>query len=210
MEKIKAVFFDFDGVLIDSLPSMKIAWKAVKKSFHISADFKDFQNFIGIPFISILKELNIDERDFISIKKKYSEIASKNKKLIKLNPYVNELITWLRGKKIKVAIVTSKDYARTVELLEYFDLQVDAVVTPELTSRGKPHPDPLFKATELLSIDIKEAIFIGDMISDMRAASKAKCLYLHYTSGYQKINATQYGGSIDSLLEIKEFISFYK
>ena len=129
---------------------MKIAWKAVKNSFHVNADFKDFKKFIGIPFISILQELNINERDFLSIKKKYSEIASKNKKLIKLNPYVNELITWLRGKKIKVAIVTSKDYARTIELLEYFDLQVDAVVTPEQTSRGKPYPDPLFKATELL------------------------------------------------------------
>ena len=189
---------------------MKVAWAEVKEKFNVSADFKDFKKFIGIPFISILKELDINERDFISIKKKYSEIASKNKKLIKLNPYVNELITWLRGKKIKVAIVTSKDYARTMDLLEYFDLQVDAVVTPEQTFRGKPYPDPLFKAAELLSINIKEAIFIGDMISDMRAASKARCLYLHYTSGYQKINATQYGGSIDSLLEIKEFISFYK
>lgn len=210
MENIKGVFFDFDGVLIDSLPSMKIAWKAVRESFHVTADFNDFKKFIGIPFIAILKELHINERDFISIKKKYSEIASKNKKLIKLNPYVNELITWLRDEKIKVAIVTSKDYARTIELLEYFDLKVDAVVTPEQTFRGKPHPDPLFKAADLLSINIREAIFIGDMISDMRAASKAKCLYLHYTSGYQKINSTQYGGSIDSLLEIKEFISFYK
>ena len=70
MKHIKGVFFDFDGVLIDSLPSMKVAWAVVKKDFNVSAEFKDFENFIGIPFLAILGELNINEKDFINIKKK--------------------------------------------------------------------------------------------------------------------------------------------
>lgn len=86
---------------------------------------------------------------------------------------------------------------------------VDVVITPEKTIRGKPFPEPLFKAAELLDISIRESLFIGDMISDMKAAYRAKCLYLHYTGGYQKTNINQYGGSIDSLLEIVEFISFF-
>ena len=209
MSNIKGVFFDFDGVLIDSLPAMKVAWEAVKESYNVIPDFDDFTKYIGIPFLSILKELDINENDFLKIKNKYSEIASKNKSLVKLNPYVIELLNWLSKKKIKLAIVTSKDFVRTMELIEFFDIKVDAVVTPELTIRGKPYPDPLLKAANILDLNIKESIFIGDMLSDMKAASRANCLYLHYTNGYQKlINVNCYGGSIDSLLEIKEFISF--
>ena len=54
----------------------------------------------------------------------------------------------VKRKNIKVAIVTSKDFIRTIELLEYFNLNVDLVVTPEITSRGKPYPDPLFYAAK--------------------------------------------------------------
>ena len=47
---------------------------------------------------------------------------------------------------------------------------------------------------------------MGDMITDMKAAYSAKCKYLHYLCGYQKIKDPLYGGSITSLLEIKEYI----
>ena len=88
--------------------------------------------------------------------------------------------------KIKLAIVTSKDFVRTMELIEFFNIKVDAVVTPEQTIRGKPYPDPL-KAAHMLDLNIKQSIFIGDMLSDMKAASRANCLYLHYTNGYQNL-----------------------
>tara|TARA_B100000242_G_C43052104_1_gene491639 strand:+ start:1358 stop:1990 length:633 start_codon:yes stop_codon:yes gene_type:complete len=210
LKNIKGVFFDFDGVLIDSLPAMRVSWKVVKESYNITPDFDEFSKYIGIPFLSILDKLKIDKKDFLKIKKKYSEVASKNISLIKLNPYVIELLYWLRNKKIKLAIVTSKDFVRTMELIEFFDIKVDAVVTPEQTLRGKPYPDPLFKAANMLDCNIKESIFIGDMLSDMKAASRAECLYLHYTNGYQKLtNKNYYGGSIDSLIEIIEFIRFF-
>ena len=54
-----------------------------------------------------------------------------------------------------------------------------------------------------LHIKISEAIFIGDMISDMEAANRAKCLFLYYKNGYQKIDINQYGGSIDLFLYYK-------
>ena len=209
MRKIKAVFFDFDGVLIDSLPVMKIAWDSVKEKYNVKNDFKEYAKYIGIPFISILKKLEINEKDHFKIKKNYADISSKNKNFIKVSQYAYQVLSWLKSENIKVAIVTSKDFTRTIEILEYFNLNVDLVVTPEITSRGKPYPDPLFYAAKNLDIKISEAIFIGDMLSDMEAANRAKCLFLYYKNGYQKININKYGGSIDSLLEIREYIRFF-
>ena len=68
-----------------------------------------------------------------------------------------ELLNWLSNKKIKLAIVTSKDFVRTMELIEFFDIKVDAVVTPEQTIRGKPYPDPLLKAANILDLNIQDS-----------------------------------------------------
>ena len=37
--------------------------------------------------------------------------------------------------------------------------------------------------------------------------SSANCKYLHYLSGYENIKNLSYGGNINSLLEIKEYIN---
>jgi len=209
LKKIEAIFFDFDGVLIDSLPAMKKAWEVSRKSHSLTPKFEEFSKYIGIPFNTILDNLKISKQKHSLIKETYSREARKNIKLIKLNPNAEKIISWLRTNKIKIAIVTSKDFVRTIELVEHLNLDIDLIVTPEKTLKGKPHPEPLFFAAKGLSIPIEKAIFIGDMLSDMRAAYKAKCKYLHYLCGYQKLslNSFAYGGNINSLWEIKEYIN---
>ena len=209
MKKIEAIFFDFDGVLIDSLPAMKKSWEISRKSHSLSPQFEEFSKYIGIPFNAILENLKISKQKHSLIKDTYSKEARKNIKLIKLNPNAEKILSWLRINKIKIAIVTSKDLVRTTELVEYLNLDIDLIVTPEKTLKGKPHPEPLFFAAKELAIPIDKAIFIGDMLSDMRAAYKAKCKYLHYLCGYQKLslNSFAYGGNINSLWEIKEYIN---
>jgi phosphoglycolate phosphatase-like HAD superfamily hydrolase len=81
-------------------------------------------------------------------------------------------------------------------------------VTPEKTDRGKPFPEPLFYSAEKLSLNLNEILFIGDMHSDMLCAQNAKTLYLHYLEGYQKLENQIYGGEINSLMQIEEYINF--
>ena len=207
MKRIKGVLFDFDGVLIDSLPVMKQAWESTIKTHSLKKEFNEFSKFIGIPFYSILENLDIDRNKHNLIKDSYSKEARKNINLITLNPYVKYILNWLNCNNIKVAIVTSKDIDRTQELIEFLNLKIDLLVTPELTSKGKPDPEPLYYATKNLSIEMQEALFIGDMLSDMKAAYRANCKYLHYLCGYQKVDFIPYGGNINSLLEIKEYVS---
>ena len=51
------VLFDFDGVLIDSLPCMEFAWQHVQSEFNIKNDFREYHNHIGIPFFEILNSI---------------------------------------------------------------------------------------------------------------------------------------------------------
>ena len=203
---INCILFDFDGVLIDSLPAMKIAWKSVQKKFGISNTFADYKKYIGLPFQEILNQLNIDKKYHKGIKEHYSKISSQNKELIKLNPYVNYTLDWLKGNFIKTGIVTSKDKVRTLDLIQYFQLNVEIVVTPESTEFGKPSSQPVLFAAKNLKLNTNEIIFVGDMESDMNCAFNANCHYLHYKNGYQYLYYQMYGGEISSIIELIEYI----
>ena len=75
VKKIKAVLFDFDGVLIDSIPVMKLAWSSVESKYNIQNNFEEFRQYIGIPFPEILEKLSINKAIRNSITKHYSKIS---------------------------------------------------------------------------------------------------------------------------------------
>ena len=206
MTLIKAVCFDFDGVLIDSIEAMQIAWETVKVKFKILNSFAEYSLHIGKPFECILKELSINPHYWSEIAKVYSQAASENSDLVRLMPYAIDILDWIKSKKIKVGLVTSKNQQRTYQLLNNFNLKLDIIVTPELTFKGKPSPEPLIYASKRLEVDINNILFVGDMNSDMEAAKAAKTKYLHYNNGYQQQEFPPYGGLIHSLFEIREYI----
>ena len=206
IKNISCILFDFDGVLIDSLYVMEISWESVQKKYSIPNKFSEFKKFIGLPFNEILYKLNINSNFHYSIKEHYQKVSSLNKALIKLNPYVKEVLDWLRDNSIDIGIVTSKDKVRTYELVEYFQLNIKTLITPELTKLGKPASEPILYAVKELNVDIKKVVYIGDMETDMRCAFNTKCNYLHYAKGYQKIINQNYGGQIYSLTDIIEYI----
>ena len=208
VKQIKAVLFDFDGVLIDSIPVMKLAWSSVESKYKIQNNFEEFRQYIGIPFPEILEKLSINKPIRNSITKHYSKISSNNKDKIILRSEVQLIIKKLNSIGIKIGIVTSKDELRTKELINFFQLNIPFIVTPEKTDRGKPFPDPLLYSAEKLSLNLNEILFIGDMCSDMLCAQNAKTLYLHYLEGYQKLELQTYGGEINSLLQIEEYINY--
>jgi len=207
--KIRAVFFDFDGVLIDSLPTMKMAWESVKSTFNLEIEFSEYSKYIGLPFFEILGKLKISENLRNDIYRHYADKATLYRDQMRLNPYARNILVWLKNNNFKTAIVTSKDFVRSTQLIEMFDLKIDLLITPELTNRGKPHPEPLILASEKLSVKLNQSVFIGDMLSDMLCAKQSGCLYLHYLLGYQKLKNNIYGGNISSLNEIKEYIINY-
>ena len=206
MNNINSVSFDFDGVLIDSKPAMEVAWKSVQYEFNIKNSFTEYQKYIGLPFKNILMKLKINPELFTSISNHYFLKTSENKNLIKLNPYTYEILKWLNSRKILTSIVTSKDKIRTFELVELFNLNINLVVTPELTQRGKPFADPILYANKILNTNTKNTLFIGDMRSDMQCAKNSKCKYLHYMNGYGSNELVTYGGLIYSIYEIKEYL----
>lgn len=88
-------------------------------------------------------------------------------------PGAADVISYLQEKGIKTAFTTG--FSRStldsiIEELGWNDL-IDVSVTPGEAGRGRPDPDMLIKASELLEISSpKNVIVLGDTAADMQAA----------------------------------------
>jgi pyrophosphatase PpaX len=73
------------------------------------------------------------------------------------------------------AVVTSRMMPSIQIFLEHTGLSgfFDHLVTPELTKKHKPHPDPVLKALELMHAVPEQTIFIGDATFDIECGHSA-------------------------------------
>ena len=79
---------------------------------------------VGMPFDKILAKLKINRNKNL-ITKTYQKESINNFDKIKLYKNVLKVITKLKNKKNKLAIVTSKDFLQTKKILKKFSLKFD-------------------------------------------------------------------------------------
>jgi HAD superfamily hydrolase (TIGR01509 family) len=94
-------------------------------------------------------------------------------------PGAFELLMELRQAGVKTALVTMSMRRMALAVVEAIPFQAfDVVVAGDDVTHGKPHPEPYFKAAELLGVEPGECIAIEDSVTGLRSAEAAGCLPL--------------------------------
>ncbi len=181
--KYKLILFDLDGVLIDSKRNMELSWSAVEATFELNVPFEDYFKLIGRPFNDIMVELGLGGQAD-KIKSVYDVASSCRVDLIDTYENCLDVVERIKKTGLRIGIVTSKDKTRTLEIIKRFNILFDVVECPETKGRGKPNPDPLFRAMLKCQRDPSETLYIGDMDVDMEAAKRAGIDYIHANWGY--------------------------
>lgn len=177
---MKAVFFDMDGVLIDSeMFYMKGTYDWIsKKGFN--GELEDTFRLIGTNMEGTYNLL------YEMLNKKYtiSEIEEENRKYFLehpidykaiLNPFVKEILIFLKEHKIKIAVCSSspkktiEKALKECEILEYFDF----IVSSDEVEKSKPNPDVYLKACEVLKVSKEDAFVIEDSTMGIEAGKNA-------------------------------------
>ena len=177
---MKAVFFDMDGVLIDSeMFYMKGTYDWIsKKGFN--GKLEDTFRLIGTNMEGTYNLL------YEMLNKKYtiSEIEEENRKYFLehpidykaiLNPIVKEILIFLKEHKIKLAVCSSspkktiEKALKECEILEYFDF----IVSSDEVEKSKPDPDVYLKACEVLKVSKEDAFVIEDSTIGIEAGKNA-------------------------------------
>lgn len=185
INKKKIFIFDLDGVLINSKKNMENSWLVVRKKFLIKKTFKDYEKFIGLKFLEILQKLKI-KKDTKKIEKEYKLQSIKNINLITLKPNAKIFLNYLRKRGKKIALLTSKDTTRTKILLKKFNLRFDKICTPNKFFPGKPNPRQINSIIKRFKIDRKNAVYIGDMKSDLLTSKNGKIDFIFVSTGFTR------------------------
>ena len=205
MNKYDLVIFDLDGVLINSKENMKISWNIVRKKFKIKKGFNDYIKFVGYPFFEILKKLLI-KKNFNKIQAEYNKNSLKYFNKIDLYKDIKQTLEYLRKKKIKMAIVTSKHRNRTSKIVKKFKFPITNIVCPSKLTRGKPYPDQINIALKISGIKRQKTLYVGDMYVDYLLSKKSKIKFVFAKYGYGKIDNYKNLDTINSFKGLRSLV----
>lgn len=174
---LKAILFDFDGVIVNSDKHSLYCFQKSFEHFHLlKPSFADIMKYNGHTVINMLKYLlpNADDEQLNQLHEEYKKVSDESFTMIELMPGVEEVISNI-GVKYKLAIVSSRRTISLHKLLLHHELNnyFLIVVGREDVQNHKPHPEGIEKALAAIEVKPSEAIFIGDAEQDVHAAKNA-------------------------------------
>lgn len=212
MQKIKAIIFDLDGTLINSIDYHHQAYVQALKDTGIKLTKTDFKKLLGIParelLVKILQE-HKKEKFLEEIYQAKYQIADAHSDKVPLNKNALNILKWLKKNNIKVALATSssKDFTRKIlkhhQLREYFD----TVLSWEDVRKPKPHPEIFSTAAKKLGVFNNECLIIEDAEIGFTAGKQSgiKTVALVGTHSYNVLKEFETDYIIKDLAEIKDF-----
>lgn len=175
---IKAILWDFDGVIVES-ESLFISLEIeIFKSYGVTLDPNLASQYLGLKleeYVDVLvnKLKPTLPKDEI-IKKILLEIERLYKEGIPLVSHAEEVIREL-SKTYTMAIATSRERHLVDNALGRYSLTncFQEIVSKEDVTRGKPDPEPYLKAIEKLHIDFESLVVVEDAKNGFIAARAA-------------------------------------
>ena len=174
---MRAILFDFDGVLGRTMEDNFGAWQKAMADFGIKISPDDYFPLEGLSLKEVARKMaspkTLKEEDLQKIVQKKDEyyLSSNN---FEFYPGVEELLKLLKSKNIPVALVTAARLERLKKSLpEWFWDMFGFVVTSENGGRGKPYPDPYLKAARGLGVPIEACIVVENAPLGIESAKSA-------------------------------------
>jgi len=170
----RAILFDLDGTLVDSVPIILRAFREVHEQMGLPFDEPAIRKLVGIP---------LQDQAVIFAGDRAREFTDRYVPLylgyqtagMRLFPGTVEMLDELKRRGYLTGIVTSKSTAGAGRALGQTGIRdrFDVVVTADDVTNRKPHPDPILKALKALGVKPDEALYVGDSLFDVDAAHRA-------------------------------------
>lgn len=183
---IKAIIFDMDGVITDTMPYHFRVWRDVFRSKGIHVTHEDIYTREGQKGIDSLREIFKEHgHPFIESQ---ARLLLRQKEEVFKRVFKRRFITGSRSfirlmasRGFKLALVTGTSRHEAVKLLPS-DLfgRFEATVCGCDVQNGKPHPEPYLKALHKLDLRPSEALVIENAPFGIRSAKAAglRCVAL--------------------------------
>ncbi|MDY0387285.1 MAG: HAD family phosphatase [Methanolobus sp.] len=175
---LKAVIFDMDGVLVDSMSYHAEAVQHIFDEIGVEMDQQDIFEKEGERTVDIITFLldkgtgNASNYDVLDIVERY--IAEFNR-IVELKVFdgMQECLSELK-ESFDLAVVSGSDRPIVNNIIQsLYPKTFKAIISADDVERGKPQPDPYLKAMRMLGISSHEAIVIENAPMGVESAKKA-------------------------------------
>ena len=218
--------FDLDGTLVDTAPDLMMAHNYVMKKYgYKEKPIESIRHLAGRGAAAMLirsidtqgnliKNNPIDANthqqmtdDFINY---YRQNISGHSQLRK---NVISLLDWCKEKEIICAVCTNKREDLAIKLLKEINIYkyFDFIAGADTFDFRKPDPKHLTEILDILQIDKKNSIMLGDSETDAITAKAAKVHFVLIKDGYteKSLDNIYHDHLIDDFENVKEIASNY-
>jgi len=185
--RAKALIFDLDGTLVDSMEVVYGTMNLILKDLGLrEVGREEMVELAGKRFSEILLEMApwLSPSAIEGSEARFKEIYSASR--LRLIPGAGEALGWLKERNVPMGLVTTtpkepaRDLIERLGISEYFEV----VVALEDVERPKPHPDGPLKASRALGMAPRDCAFVGDSPNDIRAGKAAGTMTIGVLTGF--------------------------
>jgi HAD superfamily hydrolase (TIGR01509 family) len=188
----KAIFFDMDGVLFDSMGSHATAWVGALKQ--VGLPFTENEAYLneGRTGASTIDGVFIKEHGRIATEEEKQTIYRLKSRLFETFkhsekiPYVSDLLERIQTQKLGIFVVTGSGQPSLIDSLEgNFPgvFQKKKMVTAFDVQYGKPHPEPYLMALKKSGLNPWEVVVIENAPLGVESSSKAGLFTIAVNTG---------------------------
>jgi HAD superfamily hydrolase (TIGR01549 family) len=191
---IKAVLFDFDGTLADTLELSFYAFTSVFQKYdnrEVSTD--QLIAMFGPTEDGIISENLANKESITEAIDEYYEIYRQgHASQVHSSDEIHKLLDYLKSNQIKMGVITGKSRkayeisAESLNMSSFFQI----VITGDDVDKAKPDPEGIIAALAFLGVSKDEAVFVGDSNADIKAGKAAglRTYGVQWLSTYQSVH----------------------
>lgn len=186
---IRAILFDLNGVLINSESLNIEVWRKTFDKYGIEFNEEIYENYIdGRTTKEVAADMVGRERvrEFIESKDRLWNTMFKQYGIDIFDETI-PFLEYVKSSKVKTAIVTSGRKAESI--LEHLQMRryFDAIVGGDDIKNGKPDPEILLKAMNILKVGATETALVEDSSAGLKAGRVAGVYCIGVQRGCKKI-----------------------
>lgn len=209
---VDAVIFDMDGVLVDSMPQHARSYRVVLEQSHgIDVAPEEVYRREGNTATEVARALLADRGievgdDEAARLGRAKQEAFRKMGIPDLADGAAETIRGVREAGKRVGVVTGTDRKNLeLVLVEVMDA-IDATVTSDDVTAGKPDPEPYVRGAEALDVDPGRVLVVENAPNGVTSAKQAGAHVVGYTSTLSADELGDVDHVVDELTEVLDCI----
>lgn len=210
---IKAVIFDLDGTLLDTLEDLTDSVNHILNEHSMpQRTLREIRSFIGngIPTLIARSVPENTDKATLDICIDEMQVYYREHADIKTKPYdgIKELLSELRMMNIATAVVTNKaEKSAKILCNRKFGDVFTVVIGDNGKDRLKPAPDNVLRALKEFDVRNEEILYVGDSDVDMVTAENAELTSVGVTWGFRDEYVLRANGAKHIINSPKELLN---